>query len=91
VRSAVWAEAGARDRAARRRRAETPELSEGVELDGARVIAGVFGVMIAALVALHVLGEAGALLVACAGLILAGGRASGSASISASGPAGGKR
>ncbi len=82
VRSAVWAEAAARDRAARRRRAETPELSEGVELDGARVIAGVFGAMIAALVAVHVLGEAGALLVACAGLILAGGRA---------GPAGGKR
>jgi hypothetical protein len=103
VRSAVWAEAAARNRAARRRRAETPELSEGVELDGARVIAGVFGVMIAALVALHVLGEAGALLVACAGLILAGGRgsgpasvpasvpASGSVSVSTSGPAGGKR
>jgi hypothetical protein len=73
VRTAVWAEAAARDKVARRRRAETPELSEGVELDGGRVIAGVFGAMIVAMLALHFFGEAGALLVACAGLILIGG------------------
>lgn len=91
VRSAVWAEAAARDRAARRRRAETPESSEGVELDGGRVIAGVFGAMIAALVALHFFGEAGALLVACAGLILASGPAGGSRVDPASGRTGGKR
>jgi hypothetical protein len=72
VRSALWAEAAARDRAVRRRRAETPELTEGVDLDGSRVIAGVAGAMMAALVALHVLGDAAALLVACAGLIVAG-------------------
>jgi hypothetical protein len=87
VRSAVWAEAAARDRAARRRRAETPELSEGVELDGGRVIAGVFGAMIAVMVTLHVFGEAGALLVACAGSILASGPATGPGA----GRAGGKR
>jgi hypothetical protein len=79
VRSAVWAEAAARDRAVRRRRAETPGLSEGVELDGGRVIAGVAGLMIVALVALYVLGEAAALLVACAGVIVAGGKNGGSA------------
>ena len=72
VRSAAWAEAAARDRAVRRRRAETPGLAEGVDLDGARVIAGVAGAMMAALVTLYVLGDAAALLVACAGLIVAG-------------------
>jgi hypothetical protein len=79
VRSAVWAEAAGRDRAVRRRRAETPGLSEGVEIDGARVIAGVAGAMIVALVALYALGEAAALLVGCAGLIVAGGKDGGSA------------
>jgi hypothetical protein len=79
VRSAVWAEAAARDRAVRRRRAETPDLSEGVDIDGARVIAGVAGAMIAATVSLYMLGEAAALLVACAGLIVAGGKDAGSA------------
>jgi hypothetical protein len=79
TRGAVWAEAAARDRSVRRRRAETPGLTEGVDVDGGRVIAGVAGAMIAALVALHVLGEAAALLVACAGLIVAGGRAGGNA------------
>ncbi|HWN67401.1 MAG TPA: hypothetical protein VNM90_07155 [Haliangium sp.] len=77
VRSAVWAEAVARDRAVRRRRAETPDLGEGVEIDGARVIASVAGAMIVALVALHVLGEPAALVVPCAGLIVAGGKSGG--------------
>lgn len=87
VRSAVWAEAAARDQAARRRRAETPDLSEGVDLDGGRVIAGVFGAMIAAMVVLHFFGEAGALVVACAGMILASGPTGGPAA----GRRGGKR
>jgi hypothetical protein len=89
VRSAVWAEAAGRDRAVRRRRAETPGLSEGVEIDGARVIAGVAGAMIVALVALYMLGEPAALLVACAGLIVAGGKDGGSAGGRSRGRAGG--
>lgn len=76
--AAAWAEVAARERAAGRRGPREPLDDDAgrprQDVGGARVLAGVIGCMIAALVLLSALGEAAVLLVACAGVILAGAR-----------------